>query len=72
MSEFVVNCSRTPYSQMPPQSRAAVLVRTMPTRSINAGPNGELHYSLWSVKVHGTWEAPAGFVVTPSLMHESG
>jgi hypothetical protein len=43
-----------------------------PNQSINAGPNGELDYTLWNVKVNAIWDAPGGLVITPMFMNESG
>jgi hypothetical protein len=43
-----------------------------PNRNINAGPNGELHFATWTAKVHATWEAPKGLLITPMITHQSG
>jgi len=57
---------------LPGSSPSPPAVVYSPNRNINAGPNGELHFTTWTAKVHATWEAPSGFVITPMITHQSG
>jgi hypothetical protein len=45
---------------------------TTPNHLINAGKDGRVEFTDWSVKVHGTVEAPWGVKVTPLLRHQAG
>lgn len=59
-------------AQAIPNSNRPVPAAYTPNRAINAGPNGELHFTLWTAKLNATWEAPGGILLTPMVTHESG
>jgi hypothetical protein len=43
-----------------------------PNDLINTGKGGRIEFTDWSVKLHGTYEAPFGVKVTPLLRHQAG
>jgi hypothetical protein len=43
-----------------------------PNDLINTGDNGRHQFRTWSVKLHGTYDAPWGVRLTPVLRHQSG
>ncbi len=43
-----------------------------PNDLINTGRNGRHEFTTWSLKIHGTYEAPWSIRVTPFLRHQSG
>jgi hypothetical protein len=43
-----------------------------PNDLINAGTNGRYEWTVWTVKVHGTYQAPWDVRFTPLLRHQSG
>jgi hypothetical protein len=43
-----------------------------PNDLINAGTNGRYEFTVWTAKVHGTYQGPWDLRVTPFLRHQSG
>jgi hypothetical protein len=43
-----------------------------PNDLINTGDDGRHEFSVWSVKIHGTYHAPWDVRITPFLRHQSG
>jgi hypothetical protein len=43
-----------------------------PNDLINAGPEGRYEFRIWTVKIHGTYQAPWDVRITPLLRHQSG
>jgi hypothetical protein len=43
-----------------------------PNDLIFTEPNGQVKYTDWSLKLHGTYEAPWGLKITPMLRHQAG
>ena len=43
-----------------------------PNDLINTEPDGKVLYTDWSLKLHGTIEAPWGLKVSPMLRHQAG
>ena len=43
-----------------------------PNDLINTEPDGKVKYTDWSLKLHGTYEAPWGIKVSPMLRHQAG
>ncbi len=43
-----------------------------PNHLINTEPDGQVKYTDWSLKLHGTYEGPWGLKVSPMLRHQSG
>ena len=43
-----------------------------PNDLINAEPDGQIKYTDWSLKLHGTYEAPWGIKISPMLRHQGG
>ena len=43
-----------------------------PNDLINTEPDGQVKYTDWSLKLHGTYEGPWGLKISPMLRHQSG
>jgi outer membrane receptor protein involved in Fe transport len=43
-----------------------------PNDLINTEPDGQVKYTDWSLKLHGTYEAPFGIKISPMLRHQAG
>jgi hypothetical protein len=43
-----------------------------PNDLINTEPNGQIKYTDWSLKLHGTYEGPFGIKISPMLRHQAG
>ena len=43
-----------------------------PNHLINTEPDGQVKYTDWSLKLHGTYEGPWGLKVSPMLRHQAG
>jgi hypothetical protein len=43
-----------------------------PNDFINAEADGQIKYTDWSLKLHGTYEAPYGIKISPMLRHQAG
>jgi outer membrane receptor protein involved in Fe transport len=43
-----------------------------PNDLINTEPDGQIKYTDWSLKLHGTYEAPFGIKISPMLRHQAG
>ena len=43
-----------------------------PNDLINTGARGTHEFTVWTAKVHGTYQAPWGFRITPLVRHQSG
>jgi hypothetical protein len=43
-----------------------------PNDLINAGQDGRYEFRIWTVKIHGTYQAPWDVRITPLLRHQSG
>jgi len=43
-----------------------------PNDLINADADGKMHFTDWSLKLHGTFEAPFGVKISPMLRHQAG
>jgi hypothetical protein len=43
-----------------------------PNDLINTGPEGRHEFTVWTAKLHGTYQAPWGLRITPLVRHQSG
>ncbi len=43
-----------------------------PNDLINVEPDGQVKYTDWSLKLHGTYEGPWGLKISPMLRHQAG
>jgi hypothetical protein len=43
-----------------------------PNDLINVEPDGQVKYTDWAMKLHGTYEGPWGLKISPMLRHQAG